>query len=40
VFGSLGETGRFSRATPYDPLSPYSASKAASDHLLNAWHHT
>lgn len=40
VFGSLGETGRFSEATPYDPRSPYSASKAASDHLVSAWHHT
>jgi dTDP-glucose 4,6-dehydratase len=40
VFGSLGVTGRFSEATPYDPRSPYSASKAASDHLVNAWHHT
>jgi len=40
VFGSLGETGRFSETTPYDPRSPYSASKAASDHLVRAWHHT
>ena len=40
VFGSLGPTGRFSESTPYDPRSPYSASKAASDHLVNAWHHT
>ena len=40
VFGSLGETGRFSETTPDDPRSPYSASKAASDHLVNAWHHT
>jgi dTDP-glucose 4,6-dehydratase len=40
VFGSLGLTGRFSEATPYDPRSPYSASKAASDHLVSAWHHT
>jgi dTDP-glucose 4,6-dehydratase len=40
VFGSLGATGRFSESTPYDPRSPYSASKAASDHLVNAWHHT
>ena len=40
VFGSLGETGRFSEATPYDPRSPYSASKAASDHLVSAWGHT
>ncbi len=40
VFGSLGPTGRFSDTTPYDPRSPYSASKAASDHLVRAWHHT
>jgi len=40
VFGSLGETGRFSETTPYAPRSPYSASKAASDHLVSAWHHT
>ena len=40
VFGSLGPTGRFSETTPYDPRSPYSASTAASDHLVNAWHHT
>jgi len=40
VFGSLGLEGRFSEATPYDPRSPYSASKAASDHLVSAWHHT
>jgi dTDP-glucose 4,6-dehydratase len=40
VFGSLGPEGRFSEATPYDPRSPYSASKAASDHLVRAWHHT
>ena len=40
VFGSLGETGRFSETTPYEPRSPYSASKAASDHLVSAWHHT
>ncbi|MAR07777.1 MAG: dTDP-glucose 4,6-dehydratase [Cyanobium sp. NAT70] len=40
VFGSLGAEGRFSEDTPYDPRSPYSASKAASDHLVNAWHHT
>ncbi len=40
VFGSLGATRRFSETTPYDPRSPYSASKAASDHLVNAWHHT
>ncbi|KZR61091.1 dTDP-glucose 4,6-dehydratase [Prochlorococcus sp. MIT 1306] len=40
VFGSLGKSGRFSETTPYDPRSPYSASKAASDHFVNAWHHT
>jgi dTDP-glucose 4,6-dehydratase len=40
VFGSLGTEGRFSETTPYDPRSPYSASKAASDHLVSAWHHT
>jgi len=40
VFGSLGDVGRFSETTPYDPRSPYSASKAASDHLVSAWHHT
>ena len=40
VFGSLGPKGRFSETTPYDPRSPYSASKAASDHLVRAWHHT
>jgi dTDP-glucose 4,6-dehydratase len=40
VFGSLGATGRFSETTAYDPRSPYSASKAASDHLVRAWHHT
>ena len=40
VFGSLGSTGRFSESTPYDPRSPYSSSKASSDHLVNAWHHT
>ncbi len=40
VFGSLGATGRFSETTPYNPRSPYSASKAASDHLVQAWHHT
>ena len=40
VFGSLGPTGAFSETTPYDPRSPYSASKAASDHLVQAWHHT
>lgn len=40
VFGTLGEKGRFSENTPYAPRSPYSASKAASDHLVQAWHHT
>ena len=40
VFGSLGPEGRFTETTPYDPRSPYSASKAASDHLVRAWHHT
>jgi len=40
VYGALGETGRFSEDTPYDPRSPYSASKAASDHLVSAWGHT
>jgi dTDP-glucose 4,6-dehydratase len=40
VFGSLGPTGQFTEDTPYDPRSPYSASKAASDHLVQAWHHT
>ncbi|WP_299658251.1 dTDP-glucose 4,6-dehydratase [uncultured Tateyamaria sp.] len=40
VFGSLGETGLFTEDTPYDPRSPYSASKAASDHLVRAWHET
>ena len=40
VFGSLGATGLFTESTPYDPRSPYSASKAASDHLVMAWHHT
>jgi dTDP-glucose 4,6-dehydratase len=40
VYGSLGETGFFTETTPYDPHSPYSASKAASDHLVMAWHHT
>lgn len=40
VFGSLGETGYFTEATPYDPRSPYSASKAGSDHLVSAWGHT
>jgi dTDP-glucose 4,6-dehydratase len=40
VYGSLGPTGTFTEATPYAPNSPYSASKAASDHLVRAWHHT
>ena len=40
VYGSLGETGRVSETTPYAPNSPYSASKAASDHLVRAFHHT
>ncbi|WP_420557735.1 dTDP-glucose 4,6-dehydratase [Roseovarius sp.] len=40
VFGSLGPTGMFTETTPYDPRSPYSASKAASDHLVRAWHET
>jgi dTDP-glucose 4,6-dehydratase len=40
VFGSLGETGKFTEETPYDPRSPYSASKAASDHLVRAWAET
>lgn len=40
VFGSLGPTGQFTEDTPYDPRSPYSASKAASDHLVRAWHET
>jgi dTDP-glucose 4,6-dehydratase len=40
VYGSLGETGKFTEDTPYAPNSPYSASKAASDHLVRAFHHT
>ncbi len=40
VYGSLGETGLFTEETPYDPRSPYSASKAGSDHLVSAWGHT
>ncbi len=40
VYGSLGEEGLFSETTPYQPSSPYSASKASSDHLVRAWHHT
>ncbi|MEJ2030170.1 MAG: dTDP-glucose 4,6-dehydratase [Maritimibacter sp.] len=40
VFGSLGAEGQFTEDTPYDPRSPYSASKASSDHLVRAWHET
>jgi len=40
VFGSLGKEGFFTEETPYDPRSPYSASKAGSDHLVRAYHHT
>jgi dTDP-glucose 4,6-dehydratase len=40
VYGSLGETGKFTESTPFAPNSPYSASKAASDHLVRAFHHT
>jgi len=40
VYGSLGDDGLFLETTPYDPNSPYSASKASSDHLVRAWHHT
>ena len=40
VFGSLGAEGKFTEDTPYDPRSPYSASKASSDHLVRAWHET
>lgn len=40
VYGSLGETGYFTEATPYDPRSPYSASKASSDHIVRAYYHT
>jgi len=40
VYGSLGDDGAFTEETPYDPSSPYSASKAASDHLVRAWHRT
>jgi dTDP-glucose 4,6-dehydratase len=40
VYGSLGKTGLFTEATPYDPSSPYSATKAASDHIARAWHRT
>ena len=40
VFGHLGPTGSFNEQTPYDPRSPYSASKASSDHFVRAYHHT
>ena len=40
VYGSLGSSGKFLESTPYAPNSPYSSSKAASDHLVRAWHHT
>ena len=40
VYGSLHQSGFFTESTPYQPNSPYSASKAASDHLVRAWHHT
>jgi dTDP-glucose 4,6-dehydratase len=40
VFGALGSEGYFTETTAYDPRSPYSASKAGSDHLVSAWHHT
>jgi dTDP-glucose 4,6-dehydratase len=40
VFGTLGDTGYFSETSPYQPNSPYSASKASSDHLVRAWHET
>lgn len=40
VYGSLGKNGMFTEATAYEPNSPYSASKAASDHLVRAWHYT
>lgn len=40
VYGSLGQTGLFTEETSYDPRSPYSASKAGSDHLVRAWYHT
>ncbi|WP_088654179.1 dTDP-glucose 4,6-dehydratase [Geofilum rhodophaeum] len=40
VYGSLGAEGFFTESTPYDPRSPYSASKASSDHLVRAYHHT
>lgn len=40
VYGSLGRQGLFTESTPYDPRSPYSASKASSDHFVRAWYHT
>src|SRR6202040_775672 len=40
VFGALADDGRFTEDTRYDPRSPYSATKAASDHLVRAWGHT
>ena len=40
VYGSLGSEGKFSESSPYNPNSPYSATKAASDHLVNSWHKT
>ena len=40
VYGALGETGLFTEETPYDPRSPYSASKASSDHIVRAFYHT
>lgn len=40
VFGALGQTGKFSESTPYSPNSPYSSSKASSDHIVRAWNHT
>jgi len=40
VFGSLGPSGKFTESSPYQPNSPYAASKAGSDHLVRAWHHT
>lgn len=40
VYGELGKTGFFTEETPYDPRSPYSSSKASSDHLVRAWYHT
>jgi dTDP-glucose 4,6-dehydratase len=40
VYGSLGQDGLFREDSPYDPSSPYAASKAAADHLVRAWHHT